>query len=179
MVGKSSPKRALRYAKPEDMPEGMRKLYHAGSKAAPAAGAAGAAAGGSARGYRPIPTSAQADTAGSTATGKVARGRPRHVPGVMNKLEAAYDEHLQLLQREGMVVWYRFESVKLKLAKNTHLTVDFFVMNAAGELEAHEVKGYWEEDARVKVKVAAEMYPFRFLAIQRADDGAWQTEVFS
>lgn len=173
MAGKSSPKRALRYAKPEDMPEGMRRLYHAGNTGAPAAAAAAA------RGYRPTPSGAQAEPAASTAAGRVARGRPRHVAGVMNKLEAAYDEHLQLLQREGRVVWYRFESVKLKLAKNTHLTVDFFVMNAAGELEAHEVKGYWEEDARVKVKVAAEMYPFRFLAIQRADDGGWQTEVFN
>ena len=176
MVGKSSPKRALRYAKPEDMPEGMRRLYNAGNVASTTAPAAGSAA---ARGYRPALSSAQSVTASGSGTGKVARGRPRHVAGVMNKLEAAYDEHLQLLQREGRVVWYRFESVKLKLAKNTHLTVDFFVMNAAGELEAHEVKGHWEEDARVKVKVAAEMFPFRFLAIQRAEDGAWQTEVFN
>lgn len=176
MVGKSSPKRALRYAKPEDMPEGMRRLYNAGNVASTTTPAAGSAA---ARGYRPALSSAQSATPAGPGAGKVARGRPRHVAGVMNKLEAAYDEHLQLLQREGRVVWYRFESVKLKLAKNTHLTVDFFVMNAAGELEAHEVKGYWEEDARVKVKVAAEMYPFRFLAIQRANDGGWQTEVFN
>ena len=178
MAGKPNQKRSLRYAKPEDMPEGMRKLYNAGNVAKTTGPVAGAVA---VRGYRPALSSAQAAPVASTGTGtgKVARGRPRHVAGVMNKLEAAYDEHLQLLQREGRVVWYRFESVKLKLAKNTHLTVDFFVMNAAGELEAHEVKGYWEEDARVKVKVAAEMYPFRFLAIQRAGGGAWQTEVFN
>ena len=32
------------------------------------------------------------------------------------------------------------------------------------QMEMHEVKGFWQDDARVKIKVAAQMYPFRFLA---------------
>lgn len=175
MAGKATPRRALRYATVGDMPEGMRRL-HAKSAAAVVA-ATETVASPAARAYRPAAAvSTQND---ANAAGKVARGRPRHVAGEMNKTEAAYAEHLRQLQLEGEVLWHRFESVKLKLAEKTHLTVDFFVMTKSGDLEAHEVKGFWEEDARVKVKVAAAMYPFRFLAVQRAPGGGWKTEVFS
>ncbi|CAM4172502.1 hypothetical protein [Stenotrophomonas lactitubi] len=170
MPPKSSPRRALRYATPQDMPEGMRRLF----EKVPASALEPPAP---ARAYRPAAV-AKSESSGNAA-GKVARGRPRHVPGEMNKTEAAYAEYLQQQLHAGAIAWFRFESVKLKLANKTHLTIDFFVMTTAGELEAHEVKGYWEEDARVKVKVAAEMYPFRFLAVQRATDGGWKTEVFA
>jgi len=46
----------------------------------------------------------------------------------------------------------------------------------------HEVKGFWQDDARVKIKVAADMYPFRFIAVKpraKKDGGGWQTEAFS
>lgn len=175
MSGKTTPRRTLRYATVGDMPEGMRRLHE---KSAAATVAAHATEGPKApRVYRPVAPAGSPNDA--SATGKVARGRPRHVAGEMNKTEAAYAEYLVQLQREGEVLWHRFESVKLKLADRTHLTVDFFVMTKNGDLEAHEVKGFWEEDARVKVKVAAAMYPFRFLAVQRAPGGGWKTEVFS
>ncbi|MCR1817689.1 hypothetical protein [Stenotrophomonas muris] len=170
MPPKKTSRRSLRYATTEDMPAGMRRLVEASTAAAAPPQA-------TTRAYRPA---AAAQPSGSgDASGKVARGRPRHVPGEMNKTEEAYAAHLALQLAAGAIAWFRFESVKLKLAEKTHLTIDFFVMTAAGELEAHEVKGYWEEDARVKVKVAAAMYPFRFLAVQRADGGGWKTEVFS
>ncbi|TAA12540.1 hypothetical protein EA658_09940 [Pseudoxanthomonas winnipegensis] len=95
----------------------------------------------------------------------------------MNKTEAAYAAHLELRRQAGEVIWWKFEAVKLQLAKATFLTIDFFVQLATGELEAHEVKGYWEDDARVKVKVAAAMYPFRFLAVQK-DGSGWKFEDF-
>lgn len=45
-------------------------------------------------------------------------------------------------------------------------------------MELHEVKGHWEDDARVKIKVAAEQHPwFRFLAV-RARGGVWEIERF-
>lgn len=170
MPPKKKSSRSLRYATTQDMPEGMRSLVQVSEAAAASAPTAS-------RAYRP-PAAVPASGSGN-ASGKVARGRPRHVPGEMNKTEAAYAEYLQQQLQAGAIAWFRFESVKLKLANKTHLTIDFFVMTTAGELEAHEVKGYWEEDARVKVKVAAEMYPFRFLAVQRATDGGWKTEVFA
>lgn len=170
MPPKKTSRRSLRYASTQDMPEGMRRLVQG-----LASTAADALAPTVLRAYRPPAQS----TGSGNAAGKVARGRPRHVPGEMNKTEEAYAAHLALQMAAGQIAWFRFESVKLKLAEKTHLTIDFFVMTAAGDLEAHEVKGFWEEDARVKVKVAAEMYPFRFMAVQRAPGGGWKTEVFS
>ncbi|MFA6031833.1 MAG: DUF1064 domain-containing protein [Myxococcota bacterium] len=87
--------------------------------------------------------------------------------GQMNGTEAAYAAELELLKRAGDVAWYRFEGFKLRLADSTFYTPDFAVMLSNGELQCHEVKGHWQEDARVKIKIAAEMYPFRFVALKK------------
>jgi hypothetical protein len=85
----------------------------------------------------------------------------------MNKTEAAYVASvLEPGKQSGAVLWYKFEGVKLRLADNTFLTVDLFVMLADGTLEAHEIKGHWQDDARAKIKIAADLYPFKFLAVQ-------------
>lgn len=87
--------------------------------------------------------------------------------GAMNATEAEYARELELLKAAGDVVWYRFEGLKLRLADATFYTPDFAVMIANGEMQCHEVKGFWTDDARVKIKVAAEMYPFRFFALKK------------
>jgi hypothetical protein len=97
--------------------------------------------------------------------------------GQMNRTEFDYERQLHVRQVAGEVVWYRFEGIKLRLADNTFYSPDFAVMLADGQLEMHEVKGHWTDDARVKIKVAAEMYPFRFIAIRKGRSG-WQVEVF-
>ena len=86
--------------------------------------------------------------------------------GQMNKAEQAYAAHLELLKAAGEVLWYRFEGLKLRLADNTFYTPDFAVLAADMVMECHEVKGFWQDDARVKIKVAAELYPFRFKALR-------------
>lgn len=101
--------------------------------------------------------------------------------GQMNKTEAEYAAALDAMQRLGMVLWYRFEGLKLRLADNTFYTPDFAVMRANGTLECHEVKGHWQDDARVKIKVAAEMYPFLFVAMTKRtkrDGGGFKREEF-
>ena len=101
--------------------------------------------------------------------------------GVMNKTEAAYAATLDQRRTAGEVAWFKFEGIKLRLADNTFYTPDFFVMLADGALEVHEVKGYWQDDARAKIKIAADMYPMRFFAIQaksKKDGGGWRVEVF-
>jgi hypothetical protein len=95
----------------------------------------------------------------------------------MNRTEAAYAQRLELQRQAGEVVWFKFEAVKLRLADATFYTPDFAVMLADGVMEMHEVKGFWEDDARVKIKVAAAMYPFRFIAIQHKR-GTWSVEDF-
>jgi len=102
--------------------------------------------------------------------------------GTMNKTEAAYDKHLWDLRFAGEVLWHKFEAVKFRLADNTFYTPDFMVLPASGYAEIHEVKGFWEDDARVKIKVAASIYPFKFVAVTaRAKKlgGGWEREEFS
>jgi len=103
-------------------------------------------------------------------------------PGAMNKTEAAYAGHLELERRAGRVQWFKFEGVKLRLADNTFYTPDFLVLAADGVLECHEIKGWWADDARCKIKVAADLFPFRFRALQaraKRQGGGWAEEDFS
>lgn len=101
--------------------------------------------------------------------------------GQMNKTEAAYAAHLEQLKTQGDVLWYKFEGVKVRLADNTFYTPDFAVLLLDGQLQMHEVKGHWQDDARVKIKVAADQYPFRFIAVKplpKKDGGGWSVEEF-
>lgn len=85
----------------------------------------------------------------------------------MNKTEAAYAQRLDLLKRAGEVRDWRFESITLRLGDDTRYTPDFLVVRWEGPPELHEVKGHWRDDARVKFRVAAEMYPmFRFVEVR-------------
>ena len=116
---------------------------------------------------------------GKSIAGMFALGRLK--AGQMNKTEAEYGAHLKALLHTGSILWYRFEALKLRLADNTFYTPDFAVLTAEGVLEAHEVKGYWQDDARVKIKVAADQYPIRFLAVRKLpkkDGGGWEFEQF-
>ncbi|RKE35267.1 hypothetical protein B0G76_1328 [Paraburkholderia sp. BL23I1N1] len=97
--------------------------------------------------------------------------------GKQNKTETAYEnEVLKPQLHAGEILWYRFEAIKLRLADNTFITIDFPVITAAGQLEFREVKGRWTDDARAKTKVAAAQFPFRFFAIQRDGRHGWRIE---
>lgn len=104
----------------------------------------------------------------------------------MNKTEAAYDAYLGLLLKAGEVDGYKFEGIKLKLADNTFFTPDFLVMAKDGVLEIHDTKGttkklrasgekgeapWIEEDAKIKLKLAAELFPFRVFAVFKTKEG--------
>lgn len=107
-----------------------------------------------------------------------ARGRTvRRVPGQPNKLEQQYGDHLKWRKHTGEILQYEFDAVRLRLAESTFYTPDYFVMLADGTIELHEVKGFWEDDARVKIKLAARLYPFVFVAAQRKR-GQWEFERF-
>ena len=109
-------------------------------------------------------------------TAMLALGRLKQ--GDMNKTEAGYAKHLEALKGVGEILWYRFEGMKFRLADNTFYTPDFMVLRNNGQLEAHEVKGHWMDDARVKIKVAAEMYPLVFIAVKK-DGQRYAYENFS
>lgn len=110
------------------------------------------------------------------AAGGFARGVLK--PRKMNKTEAAYARHLEALKLAGDVRWFDFECIKLRLADDTQYITDFAVMTRDDVLEIHEVKGFWRDDARVKIKVAAANFPFRFFGITK-DKTGWAREEFS
>lgn len=97
--------------------------------------------------------------------------------GKMNKTETAYHNHLWTLRQAGEILWHKFEGIKLRLADNTFYTCDFAVLPVSGFLEMHEVKGFWQDDARVKIKVAASIYPFKFIAVTKRGK-SWDREEF-
>ena len=110
-------------------------------------------------------------------TGNVSR-KPSHVKGEMNKTEQRYAEELALLQRTGEVKWWGFEAITLKLAEDTRYTPDFFVVWASGRMEFVETKGFFRDDALVKVKVAANMFPFFAFTVLFPKKGGWDRREF-
>lgn len=86
--------------------------------------------------------------------------------GQMNDGERKFaDAYLEPLKYAGEILWWRFEGIKLRLAHNTSLSVDFPVMRSDGALQMIDFKGsprVFTDDARAKMKVAAELYPFPF-----------------
>ena len=88
---------------------------------------------------------------------KVAPHRTRKQPTQgMNKLEGRF--YSEQLANAGWD-WIAYEANKYKLAKRTFYTPDFVTVSENG-IFAWEVKGFWEDDARVKVKLFAEKYPW-------------------
>jgi hypothetical protein len=99
----------------------------------------------------------------------------------MNKLEAAYAAHLDQLKRTGEITEFYFEKITLVLAPRTRYTPDFLVELPDGAMEFHETKGgLFRDDAKVKLKVAAALFPaFPFKLVRqipKKDGGGWQIE---
>jgi len=92
--------------------------------------------------------------------------------GQMNRTEAKYADKLAF---DPEVVWFKFEGIRFRLADNTNWTPDFAVMKKDRTLEIHEVKGFMRDASNVRMKVAAEMFPFIF-KIARLKAGQWTVD---
>lgn len=89
----------------------------------------------------------------------------------LNKLERDY---LRLLRARNLP-WIGIQCITLKLGDDTRYTSDFVTIGPNGEIEFRETKGgkFWD-DAKVKLKVAARMYPiFVFYLVRKSKDGNW------
>ena len=113
-----------------------------------------------------------------------ARGRTNGRKTGMNRTEAEHGAGLAARKQVGLIREYSFERVTLKLADDTRYTPEFMVMMPDGLSEFHEVKGGagFEDDALVKIKVAAEMFPqfvFRsFTKKAKKHGGGWAEREF-
>jgi len=89
----------------------------------------------------------------------------------MNQAETAYALVLEARRREFDIVWYGFESDKIRLADGTWYTPDFTVIRfqcVTGPciIEYHEVKGHMRTAERVRLRVAASLRPWaRFVLV--------------
>lgn len=117
----------------------------------------------------------------------------------MNKVETAFAEHLE--SRPDVIRW-EFENWTVRLADDCRYTPDFrcVIREADGscvvvffETKAQRNskrkgkdgvvvvsrKAFWEDDAKVKIRVAAKEYPeYRWIGASQNKDGSWQQEAF-
>lgn len=83
----------------------------------------------------------------------------------LNKTEAAFLVKL----RADKWAWVGVQAITLKLGDDCRYTPDFFTISE-GHIVAWEVKGFWRDDARVKIKTAARAFPFiQFIAVTAKD----------
>ena len=92
--------------------------------------------------------------------------KPIPITNHMNKTEAAFAKSLENRRVVGEIITWEFEPIKLRLARTTFYTPDFLAVYP-DRFVFYEVKGFWRDDARVKIKVAAKTDPyFKFIAVQ-------------
>ena len=97
----------------------------------------------------------------------------------MNKLEMRYSQYLDVLKFTGDIKDWRFESVKLRLADHCVYIPDFLIVLHDGRCELHECKGFMRDDALVKLKVAADQFPWWQFKIIRRVKGEWNIKSVS
>lgn len=119
-----------------------------------------------------------------------AKSHGRHQPGVMNNLEAEYATMLEVQKRQGLIFWYGFEAITLKIGERCKYTPDFALVTHDGDLRFIEIKGtkakrsgngktyYAKDDSIVKIKTAAAQFPCFHFEL-KWKDGSWQTRIIS
>jgi hypothetical protein len=97
----------------------------------------------------------------------------------MTRAEVAYQEILERRKLAGEIHVHRYECMSLRLGHRCFYHPDFYVVALDYTIEIHEVKGYMEDDARVKLMAAASAFPeFRFiLARAKKVRGGWDFAV--
>lgn len=93
----------------------------------------------------------------------------------MNKLETEFYNRLRIKCPNATV---HPQQVRLELANGITYTPDIVLITALGHTECHEVKGGWfPDDARVKLKMAAHLFPnWRFYLDWKEKDG-WHEQL--
>ena len=108
----------------------------------------------------------------------------RMAGGYRSKLEGRFAQHLQEMQLAGEVVWWQYEPLTLRLGNvgaRCGYTPDFIVTATTHPVRAYEVKGFWRDGSREKVKVAARLFPWmQFVGVEwDRENRCWDYEDFS
>jgi len=98
------------------------------------------------------------------------KAKPSADESKLNKLESAW---LAVLRADITLAWVGVHALTFKIGDDCRYTPDFIALNLDGELIAYETKGFMRDDARVKLKVAARMFPFVGFVLVERKAGAW------
>lgn len=101
-----------------------------------------------------------------------AKTKPRDLFAKMNKTEKIHAQKLEAMRRNGTVQEWHYEGLTLKLGDDCRYTPDFLVIYIDGYMELHETKGFMRDDALVKLRTAARIYPFR-IVLYTLKKGVW------
>jgi len=90
------------------------------------------------------------------------------------KLNKTERDYLAYLRGPGAVLsWIGVQNITLKLAHDTRFTPDFTIVHN-GTMRCIDVKGFQREDALIKIKVAARLFPFiKFVIVKRGVNRSW------
>lgn len=88
--------------------------------------------------------------------------------GYRSSSEALFAAILEARRRTGEIVWFKYEPITLRLAKKTSYTPDFVAIDKMGAVVIYEVKGFMRDDAMVKLKVAADLFPWCVFVLAKA-----------
>lgn len=97
-------------------------------------------------------------------------------PKFKSKLEAEYAQMLEAQARSGLIKSWMYEGITVRLADGVRFTVDFNVIGLDGSLSMVETKGFMREAARVRLLVAARMFPMWSWFLVRKKRGAFVVE---
>jgi hypothetical protein len=96
----------------------------------------------------------------------------------MNRLERRFAGTLDGAAAARLIRQWEFQPVTFRLAGRTKFTPDFGVWPEPASdwrFTLCETKGWLREDAALKIKVAADMFPqFRWLLVYREEGGGWR-----
>ena len=87
----------------------------------------------------------------------------------LNKTERAYLGYLRALGHP----WIGIQNITLKLADDCRYTPDLSTLDVGG-FTFWEVKGHMRDDAKVKLQVAARLFPWAKFVIVKAAGTGWE-----
>lgn len=118
--------------------------------------------------------SAERDAGGMDASAEPAEAPAG--PKFKSKAEARYAQLLEAQKRDGLITDWKYEAITLRLADGVRYTPDFMV-RIGDRMRLVEVKGHMREAARVRLRVAVEMYPCFTWLLVWAKKGKFEPEL--
>jgi len=123
---------------------------------------------GGAAGNQATPPQVSQPTVSTPLKTRCAIANTKDVDG-LNKTERDF---YNLLMVDDDALKVGVQNHTLKLADDCRYTPDFAVLRECGQVVFYEVKGFFRDDAKVKIKVAARLFPeYRFILVMRDKAG--------